>query len=270
MALGYFHLYLSVGKIKKRLLLTLKAYIFALITQEKPQMAKKLTSNNVINNNLITNNNNVIMDCDTTQSTNKNIPLEESLRSSFEEIQGSGAESGSDATRQTSPLPKLWQWVKLDLFDNSKTHKAKHKLSISICKGGEIQNYRSLNNSPFANFKRGFVDYAHDTHYNVVRNVYRDLKQQGYKPQVSKCFTRGYQGKVHDTIFGLSTILCREEQDHRYLAALIAEEELMLIRLKGDAEHLTEKQRQNRVIATGSIMRPAKPYGGLRAKDILF
>ena len=232
-------------------------------------MANEVTNNTVSNNILTTTNDYVNMDCDHTQSHNNKISLEESLRSSLESYEEQ-KESGIEATRQTVILPRLWQWVKTDLFDNSTNHKAKHKVSISICKGGEIQRYRSLNNSPFVCFKRGFVDYKNDPHYNFVKSIYHQLKQQGYRPQVSKCFTKGYQGRVNDTIFGLSTILCREPQAHRYTLALVAEEQVMWVALKGDSEHLSDSQKKNRIVATGSIMQPAKPYGGIRARDILF
>lgn len=231
------------------------------------------TDYNNINNIIITNNNNVSNDCGITQSTNDNASLEESLRSSFESLKGeqkSGCEGGSDATRQTAILPKSWQWVKADLFDNSKTHKAKHKIALSISRNNEINRFRSLNNSPFANFKRGFVDYRNDPHYNLVKDLYHQLKLQGYKPRVSKCFKKGYKGKISDSVFGLSTILCREEQERRYTLALVAEEHVIWLALKGDTNHLSQRQRDSRMIATGNIMQPVKPYGGIRAKDILF
>jgi hypothetical protein len=231
------------------------------------------TDYNNINNIIITNNNNVSNDCDATQSTNNNGSLEESLRSSFESLkreQKSGVEGGTEATRPTAILPKLWDWIKIDLFDNSKTHKAKHKLSISICKQKEIQRYRSLNNSPFGSFKRGFEDYRNDPHYNLVRDLYHELKKQGYRPQVSKCFKKGYKGKISDSVFGLSTILCSEEQERRYTLALVAEEHVIWLALKGDTNCLTQRQRDSRMIATGSIMQPVKPYGGARARDLLF
>ena len=224
------------------------------------------TDYNNINNIIITNNNNVSNDCGGTQSTNDKISLEQSLRSSFEEIKS----SGSEATRQTVILPKLWDWIKIDLFDNSKTHKAKHKVAISICKQKEIQRYRSLNNSPFGSFKRGFEDYRNDPHYNLVRDLYHELKKQGYRPQVSKCFKKGYKGKISDSVFGLSTILCSEEQERRYTLALVAEEHVIWLALKGDTNHLSQRQRDSRMIATGSIMQPVKAYGGTRARDILF
>jgi hypothetical protein len=231
------------------------------------------TNYNNINNIITTTNNHVSNDCGTTQSTNHKGSLEESLRSSFESLKGeqkSGCGGGNIATRPTAILPKLWDWIKIDLFDNSKTHRAKHKVSISICKQKEIQRYRSLNNSPFGSFKRGFVDYKNDAHYNLVRDLYHELKKQGYRPQVSKCFKKGYQGKISDSVFGLSTILCSEEQERRYTLALVAEEHVMWLALKGDTNHLSQRQRDSRMIATGSIMQPAKAYGGVRARDLLF
>lgn len=222
------------------------------------------TNNNNINNIITTNNNNVSIDCAITQSNNNNASLEESLRSSFEEIKKSGVESGNDATRQNGLLPKLWQWVKADLFDNSNNHKPKHKIALSICKSNEINRFRSLNNSPFASFKRGFVDYKNDPHYNLVRDLYHELKLQGYKPRVSKCFLPGYKNRKGSTVKRLSTILVSEAQERRYTLALIHKDQVMWIALRGDVGDLSEKQRANRMVATGKITEPAASYG----KDI--
>jgi len=227
-------------------------------------MATEVTNNNNINNIITTNNNIVSNDCDITQSNNNNVSLDESLRSSFEEMKESGCESGSNATRQNGLLPRLWQWVKVDLFDNSDNHKPRHKIALSICKSNEINRFRSLNNSPFANFKRGFVDYKNDPHYNLVRDLYHELKQQGYQPRVSKCFLPGYKNRKGSTVKRLSTILVSEAQERRYTLALIHKDTVMWIALRGDVGDLSEKQRANRMIATGKITEPAASYG----KDI--
>jgi len=228
------------------------------MSHDNNTITKKVTDYTVINNILTTTNNNVSMDCATAQYTNDLDASRESLRSSFEEKNLQVVEGGSNATRQNAILPHPWQWVKVDLFDNSKNHKPRHKLSVSICKSGEIQRYRSLNNSPFALFKRGFVDYNNDPHYNFVKSTYHELKQQEYKPQVSKCFTRGYGGKIHDTVFGLSTILCAENRAHRYTVGLVAEEQVIWVPLSGEVGRLSEAQRQKNIIVTGSIMQPRK------------
>jgi len=220
-----------------------------------------VTNNNNINNIITTNNNNVSNDCDATQSTNDNRSLEQSLRSSFEEITKSGREGGSDATRQNGLLPRLWQWVKADLFDNSDNHTPRHKIALSICKKNEINRFRSLNNSPFAAFKRGFANYKNDSHYNLVKDVYHSLKQQGYQPKVSKCFLPGYKNRKGSTVKGLSTVLVSEDQERRYTVAVIHKETVMWIALRGDAGHLSDRQRAGRVVATGKITEPSASYG---------
>jgi len=240
-------------------------------------MAKKVTSNNNNNYNYIqlhTNNDRVIIESAEAHSTNDLVtPLEESLRSSLESLKGereSGTESGTDATRQTGPLPKFWDWVKVDLYDNSKNHRPKHKLNITISVGGKIDSFKSLNNSPWSLYRRGIVDCNNDPHYQRVKQIRNDLKQSvdQARIKVSKCYRTKYQKQIADTIHGFSTILIDEAQDNTYSVIFVYNQQEILIPLSGTAGRLTQRQRSAGQIATGMI-RAVTERKGITADDFI-
>lgn len=242
------------------------------MSNDNNNVTKKLTMSNNILTTLTTNNNNVSIDCAEAQSTNDLDASRESLRSSFEEKRLQVVEGGSSATRQCEDLPKNWDWIKVDLFDNSKNYQARHKLAVSICKDKQIRRFRSLNNSPFALFKRGIVNYQQDPHYVAVRDLYHSLKSEELLPQVSKCYRAGYRGKT-PSLVGLSTILVRHSIERRYSAAIVAEvsgkQQVIWVPLSGEAGRLSEAQRRKNIIATGGIYASASPYGSIRLGDVL-
>jgi hypothetical protein len=240
-------------------------------------MQKKVTSNNNNNYNYIhlhTNNNKVNIDCAEAQSINNlDLPLEESLRSSFESFEGdseSGSEGGTKATRQISPLPKFWDWIKVDLYDNSKNHRPKHKLNITISVGGKIDSFKSLNNSPWSLYRRGIVDCNRDPHYQRVKQIRQELKQSidQARIKVSKCYRSKYKKQIADTIHGFSTILIDEAQDNTYSVIFVYNQQEILIPLSGTAGKLTQRQRSAGQIATGMI-RAVTERKGITADDFI-
>jgi hypothetical protein len=235
-------------------------------------MAKNLTSNNNNNYNYIqlhTNNNKVNIESADAHSTNDTVSLEGSLRSSLESYKEE-KESGMDATRQMGPLPKFWDWVKVDLYDNSKNHKPKHKLNITISVGGKIDSFKSLNNSPWSLYRRGIVDCNNDPHYQRVKQIRNDLKQSmdQARIKVSKCYRTKYQKQIADTIHGFSTILIDEAQDNTYSVLFVYNQQEILIPLSGTAGKLSQRQRSAGQIATGMI-RAVTERKGITADDFI-
>ena len=219
------------------------------------------TNNNNNNNNIITNNNNVINDCiKPIQSTNDIFSstslLDEKKR------------SGNITTKNKCALPTDWDWIKVDLFDTGTILKAHHKVSLTICKQGKLKRFKSLNNSPWSHFKRGFKPpIAQDKHYQVVRDLRDDLAVEGFTPKVSKCYQSGYRNRKLDTVFGLSTIIVEQPNDGQYAVAVIAEEKVIWVALNGKGQ-LSKKQKQVKIVATGRTIKEIKPYGK-RLKDVL-
>jgi hypothetical protein len=240
-------------------------------------MEKKYKNLTNINSNYIhlhTNNNKVNIDCAEAQSNNHlDLPLEGSLRSSLESSEGdseSGSGGGTGATRQISPLPQGWDWVKVDLYDNSKNHKAKHKLNITICKSGKTLAVKSLNNSPWSLYRRGIVDCNNDPHYQRVKQIRQELKQSvdQARIRVSKCYKTNYAGRIADTIHGFSTILIDETQDNTYSVICVYHDHEILIPLSGTAGRLTQRQRSAGQIATGMV-RAVTERKGVDIDDLL-
>ena len=217
------------------------------------------TNNNNTNNNIITNNNNVIKDCiEPIQSTN------DISSTSFDEEK----RSGNITTKNECALPANWDWIKVDLFDTGTILKAHHKASLTICKQGKLNRFKSLNNSPWSHFKRGFKPpISQDKHYQVVRDLRDDLIVEGFTPKVSKCYESGYQGGKKSTIFGLSTIIVEQPNDGQYAVAVIAEEKVIWVALNGLGQ-FSKKQKQAKIVATGRTIKEIKPYGK-RLKDVL-
>jgi len=241
-------------------------------TDKKPN----LTSNNNNNYNYIhlhTNNDKVNIESAEAHSTNDIVSFEGSLRSSLESLKGereSGTESGMDATRQMGPLPKFWDWIKVDLYDNSKNHKPKHKLNITISVGGKVDSFKSLNNSPWSLYRRGIVDCNNDPHYQRVKQIRQALKQttDQARIKVSKCYRTKYKKQIADTIHGFSTILIDEAQDNVYSVIFVYNQQEILIPLSGTAGKLSQKQRSAGQIATGMI-RAVTERKGITADDFI-
>jgi len=241
-------------------------------TTKKPN----LTSNNNNNYNYIhlhTNNDKVNIDCDESQSTNDIVSLEGSLRSSLGSLRGdseSGTEGGMDATRQMGALPQGWDWIKADLYDNSKNHKPKHKLNITISVGGRVDSFKSLNNSPWSLYRRGIVDCNNDPHYQRVKQIRNELKHttDQARIKVSKCYRTKYEKQIADTIHGFSTILIDEAQHNVYSVIFVYNQQEILIPLSGTAGRLSRRQRSAGQIATGMI-RAVTERKGITADDFI-
>lgn len=238
-------------------------------TTKKPN----LTNYNDNYIHLHTNNNKVNIDCDESQSTNDIVSLEGSLRSSLESLRRdseSGTEGGMDATRQMGTLPEGWDWIKADLYDNSKNHKPKHKLNITICKGGKTLAVKSLNNSPWSLYRRGIVDCNNDPHYQRVKQIRNELKQttDQARIRVSKCYKTNYKGRIADTIHGFSTILIDEAQHNTYSVICVYQDKEIVIALSGTAGRLSQKQRRAGQIATGMV-RAVTEKQGVDIDDLL-
>ena len=221
------------------------------------------TNYNNTNNNITTHNNKYINDCaePPQQSGNDLAPQSSSLDSKDQGV--------AEATRQTRPLPKGWQWVKVDLYDTGHQNHAHHKLAMTICKNGQVHRFKSLNNSPWRMFKRGFGSAVkQDPHYQTVSDLREQCQLEGMDPRVSKCYVSGYKGGKSNMTKGLSTMLIPQAEVGEYSVAVILESEVIWCVLQGGARTLTAAQRTANIVATG-IVHGSSPKFGQRIGDIL-
>jgi hypothetical protein len=224
---------------------------------------KDRTNYNNTNNNITTCNNNIIKDrAEPPQRSRNDIAPH---ASSFD----SKSQGGAGTTRQTRPLPRGWQWVKVDLYDTGDGHRSHHKLSVSIFKAGEIKRFKSLNNSPWRLFKRGFgQSHKQDPHYQTVAELREQCRAEGMDPRVSKCYVSGYRGGKSNMTKGLSTMLIPQAGVGEYSVAVILESEVIWCALQGGANTLTTAQRTANIVATGTVHGDSGRYGQ-RIGDIL-
>jgi len=224
---------------------------------------KDRTNYNNTNNNITTCNNSIIKDRAEPPQRSQNDPAPQT--SSFD----SKSLGGAGATRQTRPLPRGWQWVKVDLYDTGDGHRSHHKLAITICKSGTISRFKSLNNSPWRLFKRGFgQSHKQDPHYQTVSDLREQCRLEGMDPRVSKCYVSGYRGGKSNMTRGLSTMLISQAGVGEYSVAVILESEVIWCALQGGARTLTTAQRTSNIVATGIVHGESAKFGQ-RIGDIL-
>ena len=256
----------------------------------------KITKNNDVddrtiinnNNNIITTNNNyIVKECapegDSTQVIDGCAIGVASLRSpqSLGGPGGSGegvvAPGGAEFQNLLADpsLPANWDFVKIDLFDNSKSEdlvkgKTKLRVSVNIKRAGqkEWQVFRADMNSPIRNSKRGLdSDTWNNAHYTMLKDNYAELKHSYQDVRASKCYQKGY-GVKGRSVEELSVIIAQDALPHHYIINLLYGDQCWVWKMRGDKGYLTTAQREKNLIATVSA-RPGVKVKNINAKDLL-
>lgn len=239
------------------------------------QVTDRTISNN--NNNIITTNNN---------SYNLSSPLEEeqnltgfaSLRSGpFVSDSGKTprevicSELETPADKKTNlisdeTIPLHWDYIKLDLFDNSKPEdltkgKTKLKLALNIKKTGQTawMSFNAQLNSPIRNMKRNLDDATwNGYHYMAVRESHAELRDYYQDVRASKFYEKGYSNHKGKSTEYLSVIVAQHEDIGCYVINLHYDNQQWIWMLKGGQGYLTAQQRKQGVIATAGVKRSPK------------
>jgi hypothetical protein len=238
--------------------------------------AQTVTTNNNYNNN---NNNSYSLSTSDEEQTLTNELRSEvaGFASSSVEVTCSGVGNPASNTNIVidKTLPVNWDYVKLDLFDNSKPEdlvkgKTKLKIALNIKKSGQV-NWNSFNaqlNSPLRHMKRG-LDSAtwENEHYTIVKTNHRELKEIYSDVRASKFYEKGYKGKGV-SVEELSVVVCPDDELGVYIVNLIFGEQQWAWRMRGDKGYLTSAQRKSGMIATIGI-RKGNKVKNKNARDLL-
>ena len=166
-----------------------------------------------------------------------------------------------------------WDFVKIDLFDNSKDPvKQKLRLALHFKKKGEtgFKRYNALVNSEFRMMKRGLDDATwNNPHYEMVKENYSVFKETFTTANASKCYKPKSNGNKGHSVVGLSVIISPGHRVGEYVVNLIADTMSWVWTLKGHKGHLNQAQRKKGMIATVMI-RSGEPIKKLDVKDELF
>lgn len=237
------------------------------------------------NNNIITTNNNyIVKECAPERSSTQVIDGSAigvgSLRSPLTSGEsGEGVVAPAKAEFQNlisdPSLPPNWDFVKIDLFDNSKTDdlvrgKTKLRVSVNIKRAGlkDWQSFRADMNSPIRNCKRGLDSATWDNlHYTMLKENYAELRTLYKDVRVSKCYQKGY-GVKGRSVEELSVIVAADEQAHHYVVNLLFADQCWVWKMRGDQGYLTVNQRENNMIATVSV-KPGMKVKNVNARDLL-
>lgn len=159
-------------------------------------------------------------------------------------------------------LPKEWQYLKLDLFDNASNedlmlNKNKLKLGISFKRKDEPYNtwhrFRAAMNSPLRHLTRGTQASQHLAHYKLVRTTVEEIKAEwGSKIErinASKFYSRRDEAnKTRKSVDGFSAIVTK--LDNNWLATMVIKQDVYHYALNG--EDITYQQRRGRIIASAT------------------
>jgi hypothetical protein len=173
-------------------------------------------------------------------------------------------------------IPFNWDYIKLDLFDNSKPEdlalgKTKLKLALNIKKTGQTawMSFNAQLNSPIRNMKRNLDDATwNGDHYMAVRLSHAELKDYYQDVRASKFYEKGYANHKGKSIEDLSVIVAQHEEVGCYIVNLHFNNQQWVWMLKGVQGYLTQSQRKQGVIATAGIKKAAKQRN-IKAGDIL-
>jgi hypothetical protein len=177
----------------------------------------------------------------------------------------------------TAVLPINWQFVKCELFDNGTPLKSKHKVAVTICRNGRLERFKALCNSPFRHLKRGLDSdtWSHSTHFENIRKIYGDLREQRVYPTLSinasKCYMHGIKNGKGKHMVGLSVILAQDIDIGNYKLFLFYDKEIFAIQMCGNGtKKLSRPQRSKNIVATGIIrQKKLTQKQGIDATEIL-
>lgn len=165
-----------------------------------------------------------------------------------------------------------WDFIKLDLFDNSKDPvKQKLRLAMQIKKTQEdgFLKYNALLNSEFRFMKRGLSDDEWNSdHYQLVKSAYKDFKQEFGNANASKFYKPRSTGLKGVSVSNLSVILSQCAVEGEYACCVIYKDNLWVWKLKGHKGYLTDAQRRAGIIAT-KMIRKGQIRKMLNAEDEL-
>lgn len=165
-----------------------------------------------------------------------------------------------------------WDFVKLDLFDNSKDPlKQKLRLAMQIkkCQEDGFLKYNALLNTEFRFMKRGLSDDEwNSTHYQLVKDSYKELKEEFGNATASKFYKPRSTGLKGVSVKNLSVITSQCVDEGEYVCCVIYKDSLWIWKLKGHKGYLTEAQRRGGIIAT-KMIRKGQIRKMLNAEDEL-
>jgi hypothetical protein len=175
-----------------------------------------------------------------------------------------------------STIPDKWDYIKLDLFDNSKPEdlvrgKTKLKIALSIKKAGQAGwlCYNAQMNSPIRNMKRGLDSATWESgHYQNVKDSYAELKEELTDVRCSKFYQKGYAKQKGRSVEDLSVIVAQHPDEGCYIINLHFLDQQWIWLMRGDAGYLNSTQRKNGIIATVGIKK-ANKIKNLKAGDLL-
>lgn len=173
-------------------------------------------------------------------------------------------------------IPLNWDYIKLDLFDNSKPEdlaqgKTKLKLALNIKKTGQTawMSFNAQLNSPIRNMKRNLDQATWDgDHYMAVRESHSEFRKIFSDVRASKFYEKGYANHKGKSIEDLSVIVAQHEDVGCYIINLHFNNQQWVWMLKGGQGYLTPLQRKQGVIATAGVKKAPKQRN-IKAGDIL-
>ena len=257
-------------------------------TRNKNKTAGRTISNN--NNYTITTNNNCYTLCSSdeeqqrlTQGATPTSGLASlSATQSSGNLSGSGSSGvGNPEERKTnlisdSTIPLTWDYIKLDLFDNSTPEdlikgKTKLKLALNIKKTGQSSwlSFNAQLNSPLRHMKRGLDTVTWEgEHYTNVRDSYYILKESYEDVRVSKFYEKGYANHKGKSVELLSVIVAQYPEEGCYVVNLHFDTYQWVWLMRGGPGYLSQAQRKQGIIATAGI-RKAPQQRNIDARSIL-
>lgn len=172
-----------------------------------------------------------------------------------------------------------WDFVKLDLFDNSKKNRELNgnkqhlRLSMQIKKIGQsgFTKFNALLNTPIRTIRSNVkeIDPAiwDSPHYQLLESNYYELKPDHPDLRASRFYMARAEGQKGNAVDNFSVIIFRGQQDGDYYVNIIVDEQQWLWLLK--SSNLSEAQRTSGLIASAQIKRN-QTRTRVKAKDVLF
>ena len=159
-------------------------------------------------------------------------------------------------------LPKEWQYLKLDLFDNASDedlmlNRNNLKLGLSFKRRDEPYNtwhhFRAGMNSPLRHLTRGTQASQHHAHYELVKDTVQEIKAEwGRRVErihASKFYSRRDDAnKTRKTVDGFSAIVTKLPEN--WLATMVIRQDVYHYVLS--SEDITFQQRRGRIIASAT------------------
>jgi hypothetical protein len=178
---------------------------------------------------------------------------------------------------QDENLP--WDFVKIDLFDNSLKNKEKNiskqhlRLSMQIKKIGQngFTKFNALMNTPLRTLRSNVKNVdpvLWDTpHYQLLEQNYYELKTDHPDVRASRFYMAKAEGHKGNAVDDFSALLFRGERDGDYYVNIIVGNQQWLWLLKSN--NLSEAQRKTALISSIQIKKNSTRTR-VKAKDVLF